>query len=270
MMAKPTADNFHRIPGANRIALSSELAEEIKDRFDVVRENRFQLFLLAAGLRKQHLNKKTGEYAPEFQGWYEKHKMDAVFGQLPNFTKYASAGDVIDYVDRHTSNPEKYLKRLPVSPGALYEISQILTDKNGKDAFNVCLHFTAKRKSLDEPKSEWTTRYPALIRPNTTAPMVRNWRRQWNDPPPPRVKRTDKRTLPLATITVSGELFDFDRKTGDKLGCVDLPAVEKLLKELSKHFTDKNALQFRLADSMDYLTEGYFKRKEAADPAGGI
>ena len=105
MMAKPTADNFHRIPGANRIALSSELAEEIKDRFDVVRENRFQLFLLAAGLRKKHLNKKTGEYAPEFQGWYEKHKMDEVFGQLPNFTKYASAGDVIDYVDRHTSNP---------------------------------------------------------------------------------------------------------------------------------------------------------------------
>jgi hypothetical protein len=285
MMAKPTADNFHRIPGANRIALSSELAEEIKDRFDVVRENRFQLFLLAAGLRKKHLNKKTNEYAPDFLGWYNKHKMDALFGQLPNFTKYASAGDVVDYVDRHTSNPEKYLKQLPTSLSALYELSLLLGDKQGKDAFNICLHFTAKRGSLDEQKSEWKTQRPALIRSNTTAPMVRNWRRNWNNPPPPKAKRTDKRTLPLATITVSGELFDFDKKTGDKIGCVDLAEVEAMLAKINKLFTDENAAQFRIIETpavkpgtkgavqqpaMEYLTEGYFRRKEAADPARNI
>ena len=268
-MAKQT-NELTRIPGGNRIALSKALAQEIRDRFDKVRENRFQLFLLAAGLRKKYLNKKTQKYAADFEGWYKSNNMKELFGELPNFTKYASAGDVIDYVDRHTSDPEKYLKRLPVSMGALYEISQILTDKNGEEDFRLCLQFTAKRKSLDAPKSEWRTPYPALIRPQTTEAMVRNWRRQWNDPPRPWVKRNDKRTLPLATITVSGELFDFDRKTGDKLGCVDLPAVEELLKKLNGHFNDKNILQFKLTDSMDYLTEGYFKRKEQTDPAGKI
>jgi hypothetical protein len=285
MMAKTLTDDFHRIPGANRIALSPELAEEIKNRFDVVRVNKFQIFLLAAGLRKKYLNKKTNEYAPEFQGWYKKNKMDALFGQLPNFTKYASAGDVIDYVDRHTSNPEKYLKQLPTSMGALYELSLMLSDKNGKDAFSICLHFTPKRKLLDEPKSEWSTQRPALIRSNTTEAMVRNWRRNWNNPPPPKVKRSDKRTLPFLTITVSGELFDFDKKTGDKIGCVDLAEVETMLAKINKLFTEENAAQFRIAETpavkpgtkgavqqpaMEYLTEGYFRRKEAADPARNI
>jgi len=262
--------NDYRIPGGNRITFSNQLADEIKERFAADRGNRFQLFLLAAGLRKKYLNKTTKEYTKEFVGWMKAMQLDELFGSLSNFTKYAAAGDVVAYVATNTSNPEKYLKRLPLSVGTLYEISQILKDKNGKETFKVCLHFTAKRKSLSQPKHEWTTKTPALISPKTSEAVVRNWRRQWNDPPPTKQKRTDKRTLPLATISVSGELFDFDKKTGDKIGCVDLPDVEAFIKKLNKLFGEENAIQFKLEAHTDYLTDGYFKRKEASDPAAKI
>ena len=262
--------NDYLIPGGNRITFSNQLADEIKERFAADRENRFQLFLLAAGLRKKYLNKKTKEYTKEFVSWMKAKQLDELFGSLSNFTKYAAAGDVVAYVASNTSQPAKYLKRLPLSVGTLYELSQILTGKNGKETFNTCLHFTAKRNSLSEPKHEWKTTKPALIRPKTTEAIVRNWRRNWNDPTPPKKKRTDKRTLPLATISVSGELFDFDKKTGDKIGCVDLPDVEAFIKKLNKLFGEENALQYKFEPNIEYLTNGYFKRKEANDPAARI
>ncbi len=255
----------YRIPGDNQVALSDDLVTEIRDRFRQDRENRFQLFLLAAGMRNRYLNKATNSYEKEFSDWYTKKKMNDLFGGLSNFTKYASAGDVVAHVASSSSDPQKFLDRLPVSVGALYEISQILND--GPEVFNLCLRFTATRKTLDQPKHEWTTKYPALIRHNTTEAQVRNWRRHWNNPPPVRQKRTDKRTLPFAVITCSGELFDFHRKTGEKIGCLDLPEVEAFLEKLNSLFTEDNALQFKIVDSMDYLTEGYFKREAYNDPA---
>lgn len=260
----------YRMPGGNRITVSSHLADEIKKRFAADRENRFQLFLLAAGLRKKYLNKRTNKYTKEFVSWMKVEQLDELFGSLSNFTKYAAAGDVVAYVAKNTSNPAKYLKRLPLSVGTLYEVSQILKDKNGKETFKVCLEFTAKRKSLSEPKYEWSTKLPALISPRTSEAVVRNWRREWNDPPPPKQQRSDKRTLPLASIMVSGELFDFDKKTGDKIGCVDLSDVEAFIKKLNKLFDEENAIQFKLETHTDYLTDGYFKRKQASDAAAKI
>lgn len=43
----------YRIPGDNQVALSDDLVTEIRDRFRQDRENRFQLFLLAAGMRNR-------------------------------------------------------------------------------------------------------------------------------------------------------------------------------------------------------------------------
>jgi hypothetical protein len=159
---------------------------------------------------------------------------------------------------------QKDLAQLPTSVGALYEISQIL--KLGEDTMKVCLQFTASRKSTAELKHEWATKKPALIQPKVTELALRTWRRKWENPPPPKQKRTDKRTLPFITITCNGELFDFDRKTGDKVGCVDLVDVEEFLKEVEELARSKNrSIQFRIDNQMDYLTQGYFKRKESYD-----
>jgi len=94
---------------------------------------------------------------------------------------------------------------------------------------------------------------------------VRDWRQKWENPPPPKPKRTDKRTLKFLTITVNGELFDFDKKNGDKIGCVDLNDVENFLTKVRKLITKENEHQFLITDEMEYLTDGYFKRKDQTD-----
>jgi hypothetical protein len=175
---------------------------------------------------------------------------------------------VVAHVASNTSDPDKYIKQLPTGVGVLYEISQIL--RKSEEDFKICLQFTTKRKSLGAPQSEWDNKRPPLINPRATEAAVRKWHREWYDPPPPKVKRTDKRTVPLATITVSGELFDFDKKTGDKIGCVDLPDVEKLVEKLKSLFITEHKSQFLLEHQMEALEIKYIKWRNRADPAQNI
>ena len=142
--------------------------------------------------------------------------------------------------------------------------------KKDKDLFNILLHFTPKRKTIDEPKYDWVTKRPPLIRTNQTEKGIREWRQRWDNPPPPKQKRTDKRTLKYITITVNGELFDFDRKTGDKVGCVDLVDVEDFLKKVQKLITEENEQKFLITNEMEYLTDGYYRRKDQFDVTRSI
>ena len=268
LLLRDEPKDTYGIPGGKKVAaLTKQLADEIRRHFTTDRENRFQLFLLAAGLRNKHLNKKTDEYSAAFHGWYDAQKLGDLFGKLPNFTKYASAGDVVAYVAHNTSDPTKYLSQLPLSVGTLYEISSLLREH---ETFVLCLNHTAKRKSLDAPQSEWATKKPPLINAHATEAEVHRWKKNWYEPPQPKIKRTEKRSMVLATIKVSGELYDFDRKTGDKIGCVDLPDVEQFLRDIERHFTAKNDKQFKLEKAVEVLTEGYYKRKDRSDPARKI
>lgn len=253
----------YQVPGDNEVTLSKDLEERLKAHFYSDRVNRFKLYVLSSGIRAKYLDPTTLKYHPEFLIWYNRTGMKEFFGSIANFTKYASAGDVVNYAATATSFPEKYLNQLPVSVGALYELSMIL--KSSEEAFKLCLQFTASRKSVDEPKFDWKTKKPALINPSVTEQAIRAWRQKWDDPPPPKVKRTDKRTLPLLTIYCSGELLDFDRKTGEKTGCLDLDQVEAIMRLISENFTDANDKQFRLESKMAELTSMYFKRKEYYD-----
>lgn len=253
------------VPGDNQVALSKQLEERIKNYFHTDRANRFQLYVLSSGMRRKYLDPDTQKYSDTFLSWYTKAEMPKLFGSISNFTKYASAGDVVNYVATRTSDPEKYLNQLPVSVGALYELSIIL--RSDEDAFKICLQFTASRKSVGEPKFEWKTKRPALIAPKATEQKIRSWRQKWENPPPPKAKRTDKRVLPMITVYCSGELLDFDRKTGDKVGCVDLDQVEEFLKVIVEKFTDENAPQFRMESHMETLTSMYFSRKASYDVA---
>lgn len=261
-------DLQYEIRGGNQITLSEELEREIKDRYQRSREDRFQLHLLSSALRNKYLNKKTNSYSEEFQQWYSDRGMTKIFGSLSNFTKHCGGGEVINWVGTKTSDPRKYLDQLPTSVGALYELSIIL--KLDEDLFKLILQFTPSRKSVDEPKYDWVTKKPPLISKEVTEEKLRNWRRKWENPPPPKQKRSDKRTLKFVEITCNGELFDFDRKTGEKVGCVDLDDVEEFLKKLRSLFDEHKNLQFKLTDHMDYLTSGYFKRKESYDVTRNI
>lgn len=262
------SDLQYQIRGGNQITLSDELEREIKERYQRSREDRFQLHLLSSALRNKYLNRKTNSYSEEFQKWYSDRGMTKIFGSLSNFTKHCGGGDVINWVGTKTSNPEKYLDQLPVSVGALYELSIIL--KLDEDLFKLILQFTPSRKTTDEPKYDWVTKKPPLISKDVTEEKLRNWRRKWENPPPPKQKRNDKRTLKFVEITCNGELFDFDRKTGEKTGCLDLDEVDAFLTKLRSLFDEHTNLQFKLTDHMDYLTKGYFKRKESYDVTRNI
>jgi hypothetical protein len=260
--------NNYKIPNNIKSTVSENLANEIKGQFVKDRENRFQLFLLSSGIRQKYLDKKTNKYTDEFHKWYTTYGLSDFFGSTSNFTKYAGCGEVVNYVANKTSDPEKYLKQLPISVGALYEISIIL--KMSEEIFATCLQFTVTRKTLTEEKHDWKTVKPPLINSQATELKVRTWRRKWDNPPPAKQKRTDKRTMPFITIKCSGELYDFDKKTGDKTGCLDLVDVENFLKVIQKHFDDSNMTQFKVEDNLDLLTEGYIKRRDANDPAKKI
>ena len=256
------AADFEQL-GDNQVTISEDLENRLKNHFIADRTNRFKLYILSSGIRQKYLDPVSQKYTDQFLDWYKAKGMQKLFGSLANFTKYASAGDVIHYVATNTSDPQKYLEQLPVSVGALYESSLIL--KASKDTFKLCLQFTATRSSINEPKFEWKTKKPPLINPRATEEKIRLWRQKWDNPPPPKIKRADKRTLPMLSIYCSGELLDFDRKTGEKIGCLDLDQIEQFINTLTNQFTDDNKLQFRVETHLEDLTSMYFKRKEYYD-----
>ena len=65
-------------------------------------------------------------------------------------------------------------------------------------------------------------------------------------------------------------MFDFDKTNGDKIGCVDLDDVEGFLKKVQNLINEENEQQFLITNEMEYLTEGYFKRKEQTDVTKNI
>jgi len=252
----------------NKLELNKELVKELRDKFETERKSKFGIFILSSSIRNKYLDKKTNSYKKQFEDWFKNNKLNELYGSLPNFTKYCGCGEVVNYIGTKTHDPETYLKQLPLSVGALYELSMIL--KKDKELFEMLLHFTPSRKSVDEPKVQWKTTRKPLITNTSTELGIRTWRQKFDNPPPPKVKRTDKRTLKFITITVNGELWDFDKKTGDKKGCVDLNEVEEFLQKVNGLINDSNTMKFKVVDELDYLTHGYYRDKNRVDPTRNI
>ena len=71
-MTKKFRQLDYRIWGSNRVSLSDQMEKEIKDRFQLDRENRFQLFLLSSGLRNKYLDKKLRITPKNFKNGMKK------------------------------------------------------------------------------------------------------------------------------------------------------------------------------------------------------
>ena len=255
----------YQLPGDNAVTISDELTKEIKRRFERDRDNRFKLFLLSQGIRAKYLDPVTNEYSDEFHEWYAQSGVQQLYGKLPNFTRYAAAGEVIAYVATQTAKPKKYLAQLPTSMNALYEISQII--KLDAEAFKVCLHFTPTRKTLTDPKHEWKTKgTEPLIQPSVTAKDLAAWRKRWEEPE--QLKEEDKyrRTVRLLTVSISEDIFGFD-DVGNKIGSVDMEQVQALIDQISAHFSKENEKQFLLETQLDRIKERYDSEREKRDPA---
>lgn len=257
----------YKIPGDNTITLSDELAREIKSRFQKDRDNRFKLFLLSHGIRQKYLDPITNEYSKEFHEWYEASGVSNLFGKLGNFTKYASAGEVVEFVATKTRDPDIELAKLPVSLRALYEISLIL--KHDEEAFKTCLRFTPTRQTLDAPKHEWKTKgTDPLIHPDASSLKLAAWRKRWEDPENRKEEDKFRRNVKLLTVSVSEDLFAFDES--GKTGVVDMEQVQDLLTQIQALFSKSNEKQFKLETQIERITEKYASEKEKADPASAL
>jgi len=251
-------------PGANAVALSNALAQKIKRHFKKDKDNRFELFLLSHAIREKYLDKKSNEYSVDFIDFYEQYKLEEVYGTLANFTKYAAAGSVIEYVKK-TRNSEQNLNKLPVGANTLYEISLII--KLDEEALRACWHFTPRRKSKTAKKHEWiTSGTKPLIRPDVTVREISAWRKAWEEPEKEKAEQ-DKyhRNVKLLTLSISEDIFKFDA-VGNKEGVVDLEEVLSLLGKVQALLNKDNEKQFRLESQIERIQERYAAAKEKNDP----
>lgn len=262
--ATEAKNSMYELPSDEKLTLSTKLAAELKKRFRRDRENKFQLYIMSAGLREKHLDQENNAYSNEFTDWFESSGMKEHYGSLSNFTKYAAAGDAIDYVARNTSNPQKYLNQLPVSLRALYQISLII--KLDEEAFIVCLHFTPRRTRIDAPKHEWKTKNTdPLIHPHSSSNDLAAWRKRWESPETEKEEDKYHRNVKLLTVSISEDIFSFD-DVGNKTGVVDLEQVQELLAQIQTLFSKSNQRQFKLDTSIDRIVEKYKSEKEKRDP----
>lgn len=257
----------YQLPGDNVVTISESLTNEIRTRFKRDRENRFKLYLLCHGMRLKYLDPKSNSYAQEFNEWYENADFKSLFGELPNFTKFAAAGEVIDFIASKTTNAAKYLSKLPVSKSALYEISKII--KADEEAFHACLEYTPERKRINEPKIEWKLVGGSLINVTVTAAVITDWLDRWQNPekPPKQPKAQDpfNREVKLLTVSVNKNLFEFNQ-VGDQIGDVDLEQVQSLIAKIQQLFTSANEKQFLLETEIDAIRERFEKSKIKNDP----
>ncbi len=283
------ANVIYKIPASSQFKkLTSEHAATLKEHFKKARDERAHICLIAESIRRAHLSQNGGRdvYSAEFNTWYEKNKLDIVFGHKSNFTKYAQVGSrVYSFIANELAAPEakraEFLNNLPLSISALYEIStltnsadikkksvELVGHPSGWDELRIALTSSMTRKSVDEPIGASSSASRPLINPHVSAAQIISWKNKWRRPPQ-RVTRTTKTTVPLAVIYASGEIYDFDRKTGDKIGRLDLIDVQKKIQQLQKIFTQaelKNEL-FRIEDDLTWIEEGYSIRQWAVDQA---
>jgi hypothetical protein len=233
----------------NRIVLDQTLVDEFKSYQKNIRDNTIAMAEKAYHIRNQYLSADGRKYDPKFEEWWTLHNLNSVFGGRSNFTKWASAGEVLE-----KAKFDKSSDRMPHSLNALYEVA-LLTDDERK----LGLENTYTRATLtDAPKGK--KKPSPLIHPETTAATIKSWRTRWRNPKP---KSTEKRRLPYATIKIHGSLFDFDNK-GTHSGILTiekLKAIHDALINSMKPFGDYVLLETEL----NKLTEAFHKRQDRAE-----
>jgi hypothetical protein len=243
------------IPGKNQIILDQKLADEFLSRLESIKENTYELCLLAAGVKKEYLDPISKNYSQGFKDWWKKFKMDDCFGSASNFSKYASAGELVAKVGKQ--HPAR-IKQLPSSMSSLYAISQLEDEE-----ISLCFDHTFSRSSITEPASEWkgVTTKP-LIHPQVAASEVLSWKKKWDEPP---VKKTDKRTIPFIEIKIHGSIYDLD-KDGNQIGRIKVADIKKYVSEVEKVFAGTNDTVL-VTSKLNEILQGIENRKDKAKKA---
>lgn len=247
-----------QIPRKADLTLQPSLSARLKEFLDSAQDELFQLCLYAAGLRNQYLDKTKRQYRPEFVQWYEKQEIDKLLGKLPSFTKYALAGETIAFFANQFKDG-KYVKMLPMSRNALYELS-LLKDK-------------LDTKELEKLFYSGGYDDEALISPNTNSSDLAAYRGQIErqTSASSTIKGASRKsaksktyTIPLATIYVHRDLYKFNKSNGSHEGSVDIGDVKKAIQILQNSLTSNS---FDVRSNLPKISGAYQKKKDGASPS---
>ena len=244
-----------RLPTKQQVALDGNLVKIIQEHHRKSREHLFHLCMIAYGLRTHNLikaksgaggNKQGRVYKPVFKSWYESNSLDDVYGSLSNFTLYAMAGRLLEYVRWQVA--EKYIAHLPASMTALYALSQIVWAQGDKatDASRNLFE-----KALIEPIQDGS-KHNVFIHPHVSRKEIDAWRTKQTGKNAPKKKvapiaKNDPRTIVIAIVKVHEDLFKFANVSGAKRVGPNLDDVVNLHEKIQSLIDEFNAGKSRFA-----------------------
>ena len=244
-----------RLPSKEQVTLNDDLVKVIQEHHRKSREHLFHLCMIAYGLRTHNLIKaKSGAggnaqgrvYKPVFKSWYESNSLDDVYGSLSNFTLYAMAGRLLEYVRWQVA--EKYIAHLPPSMTALYALSQIVWAQGDKatDAGRNLFE-----KALIEPIQDGSNKN-AFIHPHVSRKEIDLWRTKHTGKSASKKKVAsdavnDPRSIVIATVKVHEDLLKFANVSGAKRVGPKLDDVVKLNEKIQSLIDEFNAGKSRFA-----------------------
>ena len=231
-----------KAPTRDEVALTDELVAVIQSHHRKLREHLFHLCMIAYGLRKHNLIKaKSGaggnaqgqKYKPEFLDWYTKNGLQNIYGSAGNFTLYAMAGRLLEYVRWKVG--KEYIDHLPSSMTTLYALSQILwvqgdsTDDPRRELF---------AKALLEPIRDGSG-FNALIHPQVTKKEIEAWRDQQTGSKKKKATAVQQAAdedsdfnITVLSVKAHDDLFKFARSSGRKITGPKLEEAEQLLEQV--------------------------------------
>jgi hypothetical protein len=234
--------------------LDATLQDTFKKLFRGGKKHIRELAVEAFEVHRQHYRAEDRRYNDEFETWWNREGMNDLFGTRTDWTKWYRAGEAIEKVQ---AQYVQHIHQLPLSRDALYEIAMLRPDE-----MFLCFrdHFT--RHSVIEPEDKW--KWPKtpkpVINPKATAASIRNWRKRWRQPLPP---RTEKRTLPFITIHIDRSLYDFD-KSGRHMGLIGPGQAVEINQKVIDLLKPLDAF-LRVNPKLETLLEGYDRRRVAAE-----
>ena len=254
-MENSSGNDVFVMPGANRVTLTGELAEDFRNLRREAAGKVVEMCVLAHAVRAANIN-QSGDYNKSFSDWYSQNNMDRVFGGRPNFTKYASAGQVIFNNQKLLG---KDLSQLPLAVSALYEIHDMTPDEM---ALCVEDHYTRDSITVTD-KIQYKKKYKKptpVIHGNATAASIKNWIKNWRTPPK---TKSENRTVPFIQIFAHGSVYNMDKNTFEPTGKVTVTQLEEIQNAIIKTL-GKTDEYIRVNSDFEKIKEGVTRRRNAA------
>jgi len=261
----------HSIPNCKSSNLQT-LEKQVKNLFSKKKAATVEICLLSSGIRDKYLvsvDEGRATYDAEFNNWIKYGSGSAQYGGVENFTKYAGAGDAINYFSS-VKKPKKdnfdYVNALPLnSVSALNEVNKIINclegfvDHRKEPRIFTLFHGWVQRTSERDKVGETNTKIGKLIHSQSTASDLKSWREGWISPNA-KVMKPRVEGIKFTELRINSSLFEWNPAGKKSENQISLDKFNKELIRLQKVLvaegfvsTDKNTGIFELDISEEQL-----------------